>query len=71
MLWFDVESRYEATNRYVLMSVEWLWFDVESRYEATTHIARKTVSSLWFDVESRYEATRGNGAVWWLCCGLM
>ena len=35
MLWFDVESRYEATANSILIKVNQLWFDVESRYEAT------------------------------------
>ncbi len=33
MLWFDVESKYEATHRGNADGV--LWFDVESKYEAT------------------------------------
>ena len=36
MLWFDVESRYEATACLRSSSAALLWFDVESRYEATT-----------------------------------
>ncbi len=35
MLWFDVESRYEATATKELQEMVLLWFDVESRYEAT------------------------------------
>ena len=34
-LWFDVESRYEATSLLIDASLLRLWFDVESRYEAT------------------------------------
>ena len=36
-LWFDVESRYEATRRTIGTDASMLWFDVESRYEATFH----------------------------------
>ena len=35
MLWFDVESRYEATHGKGQTGGCQLWFDVESRYEAT------------------------------------
>ncbi len=35
MLWFDVESKYEATVVRFRGKVEQLWFDVESKYEAT------------------------------------
>ncbi len=35
LLWFDVESRYEATFGFSCVSGNLLWFDVESRYEAT------------------------------------
>ena len=34
-LWFDVESRYEATKDMIYVRSKELWFDVESRYEAT------------------------------------
>ena len=35
MLWFDVESKYEATKRQHYSRSAALWFDVESKYEAT------------------------------------
>ena len=56
-LWFDVESRYEATDETEENPKNELWFDVESRYEATLSIASFWRLLLWFDVESRYEAT--------------
>ena len=34
-LWFDVESRYKATERQKNWKEKLLWFDVESRYKAT------------------------------------
>ena len=34
-LWFDVESKYEATNKFLGVLLSALWFDVESKYEAT------------------------------------
>ena len=34
-LWFDVESKYEATVLPPTISNLQLWFDVESKYEAT------------------------------------
>ena len=36
LLWFDVESRYEATGSNDTSLNLPLWFDVESRYEATS-----------------------------------
>ena len=36
MLWFDVESKYEATFAPSLHAARELWFDVESKYEATS-----------------------------------
>lgn len=36
MLWFDVESRYEATCQSRSVERSLLWFDVESRYKATS-----------------------------------
>ncbi len=56
-LWFDVESKYEATRSRSLSYVRWLWFDVESKYEATLLRSIKSAVLLWFDVESKYEAT--------------
>ena len=35
-LWFDVESKYEATNSLPEVGDVQLWFDVESKYEATS-----------------------------------
>ena len=35
MLWFDVESKYEATLTMRRAVTTQLWFDVESKYEAT------------------------------------
>ncbi len=35
MLWFDVESKYEATMNSQSRLKMMLWFDVESKYEAT------------------------------------
>ena len=35
LLWFDVESKYEATLMLFLIAQTLLWFDVESKYEAT------------------------------------
>ncbi len=35
MLWFDVESKYEATSTPYRGEYDRLWFDVESKYEAT------------------------------------
>ena len=57
-LWFDVESRYEATKMHAKRQKKKLWFDVESRYEATIRCFMDGHGLLWFDVESRYEATR-------------
>ena len=37
-LWFDVESRYEATVDGRVIDIKELWFDVESRYEATLYV---------------------------------
>ena len=34
MLWFDVESKYEATIASEYGPTTLLWFDVESKYEA-------------------------------------
>ena len=34
-LWFDVESKYEATGIVESVIKSELWFDVESKYEAT------------------------------------
>ncbi len=34
-LWFDVESKYEATPSECYKMKLLLWFDVESKYEAT------------------------------------
>ena len=34
-LWFDVESKYEATTQALSRQNLSLWFDVESKYEAT------------------------------------
>ncbi len=36
MLWFDVESKYEATISGFNTNEITLWFDVESKYEATS-----------------------------------
>ena len=58
-LWFDVESKYEATSIWQEVDSQWLWFDVESKYEATVTLAQDTIYALWFDVESKYEATIG------------
>ena len=57
LLWFDVESRYEATRPRRGNECAVLWFDVESRYEATRPSLPVYTVQLWFDVESRYEAT--------------
>ena len=57
MLWFDVESKYEATRTSVHERLTKLWFDVESKYEATHDSGTISTFSLWFDVESKYEAT--------------
>ena len=38
MLWFDVESKYEATISPTNFEAVMLWFDVESKYEATARI---------------------------------
>ena len=56
-LWFDVESKYEATLVPVITNSVLLWFDVESKYEATLQFLKYKILMLWFDVESKYEAT--------------
>ena len=56
-LWFDVESKYEATHGILMCIYSLLWFDVESKYEATVAEIQKKAAALWFDVESKYEAT--------------
>ena len=38
MLWFDVESKYEATPDTRGGRGHQLWFDVESKYEATQRL---------------------------------
>ena len=57
VLWFDVESRYKATEYLCTTNNNELWFDVESRYKATILTGLKNDVKLWFDVESRYKAT--------------
>ena len=70
-LWFDVESRYEATACCVSNFGNLLWFDVESRYEATILPKTAAIMELWFDVESRYEATAESERAKAESCGLM
>ena len=70
-LWFDVESKYEATCRRSCRRCRWLWFDVESKYEATQFITKNLIVQLWFDVESKYEATESFILQVPSCCGLM
>ena len=43
-LWFDVESKYEATFYVVNVSEPLLWFDVESKYEATLEIVENALA---------------------------
>ena len=70
-MWFDVESRYEATIIPPASASKRLWFDVESRYEATQLDKVFKQKQLWFDVESRYEATFSLGFNPKIGCGLM
>ena len=71
LLWFDVESRYEATVTVARHINLVLWFDVESRYEATVDQRIVPITLLWFDVESRYEATPMYQDYMLISCGLM
>ena len=71
MLWFDVESKYEATFLDAVGKHIVLWFDVESKYEATYYFLVFVKVRLWFDVESKYEATIGETNLEKRCCGLM
>ena len=36
-LWFDVEKRYNTTDREAIMNNVLLWFDVEKRYNTTCY----------------------------------
>ncbi len=71
MLWFDVESKYEATVQLMAAPQPQLWFDVESKYEATLAKSIPISSMLWFDVESKYEATDFRIDFIVMGCGLM
>ena len=71
LLWFDVESKYEATDDTIRSSPTRLWFDVESKYEATLDAFPPFSVGLWFDVESKYEATDRRGDKVQARCGLM
>ena len=71
VLWFDVESKYEATLVILSHTLLTLWFDVESKYEATNDGGRLLYMLLWFDVESKYEATNRVYLALVRCCGLM
>ena len=71
VLWFDVESKYEATLVILSHTLLTLWFDVESKYEATNDGGRLLYMLLWFDVESKYEATLDKVSEMEDGCGLM
>ena len=70
-MWFDVVSKYEATQLLFELIYTELWFDVESKYEATVPAGKANTIALWFDVESKYEATIKKLVEDAVSCGLM
>ena len=71
LLWFDVEKRYNTTQRGICQNRHPLWFDVEKRYNTTKTKERKDQRQLWFDVEKRYNTTNTKLTGVEIRCGLM
>ena len=45
MLWFDVEERYNTTDKWDGRQFAELWFDVEERYNTTENTSSSNDSS--------------------------